>query len=169
MRQMLPMLAAVLVLACSPGSQAGAAPAAADQQEAQVAPSPPARHPVSGLEVIDLSVITGETRRAFRVELAATQPDQARGLMFRTELGADEGMLFPSREPMVRSFWMKDTPLSLDIIFIGADGRIINIAANTTPYSLDSVMSDGPALAVLELRGGRAAELGIGPGDKVDW
>src|SRR3546814_4402450 len=89
--------------------------------------------------------------------------------MFRTDIGADEGMLFPSREPMVRSFWMKNTPLSLDIIFIGPDRRIINIAANTTPYSLDSVVSDGPAVAVLELVGGRAAELGIGPGDKVDW
>src|SRR3546814_10903241 len=55
--------------------------------------------------------------------------------MFRTDIGADEGMLFPSREPMVRSFWMKNTPLSLDIIFIGPDRRIINIAANTTPYS----------------------------------
>lgn len=165
MRRLLPLLAAGLALACSPGSQAGAAPAAADQQEAQA----PARHPVSGLEVIDLSVATGETRRAFRVELAATQPDQARGLMFRTELGANEGMLFPSREPMVRSFWMKNTPLSLDIIFIGPDRRIINIAANTVPYSLDSVVSGGPAIAVLELAGGRAAELGIGPSDKVEW
>lgn len=169
MRQLLPLLAAGLVLACSPGSQAGAASAAADQPDAQSAPTPPERHPVSGLEVIDLSVTTGETRHAFSVELAATQPDQARGLMFRTDIGADEGMLFPSREPMVRSFWMKNTPLSLDIIFIGPDRRIINIAANTTPYSLDSVVSDGPAIAVLELNGGRAAELGIAPGDQVEW
>src|SRR3546814_9581416 len=166
-RGLLPFLAAGLALACSPGSQAGTPSAAQGQQ--QQAPATPARHPVSGLEVIDLSVTTGGVRHAFKVELAATQPDQARGLMFRTDIGADEGMLFPSREPTVRSFWMKNTPLSLDIIFIGADRRIINIAANTTPYSLDSVVSDGPALAVLELNGGRAAELGIAPGDKVEW
>ena len=167
MRRLLPLLAAGLALACSPGSQAGTTSAAQGQQGET--PAAPARHPVSDLEVIDLSVMTGEARRTFKVEVAATQPDQARGLMFRTELGADEGMLFPSHEPMVRSFWMKNTPLSLDIIFIGPDRRIINIAANNVPYSLDSVVSDGPAIAVLELKGGRAAELGIAPGDKAEW
>lgn len=165
MRQLLSLLAAGSVLACSPGSQAGAAPSAAEREQDIAMP----RHPVSGLEIISLTVISGSERHAFRVEQAVTQPDQARGLMFRTDIGADEGMLFPSREPTVRSFWMKNTPLSLDIIFIGADRRIINIAANTTPYSLDSVVSDGPALAVLELGGGRAAELGIAPGDMVEW
>ena len=64
---------------------------------------------------------------------------------------------------------MKNTPLSLDIIFIGVDGRIMNIAANTTPYSLDSVKSDGIASGVLELRAGRAKALGIVPGDKVAY
>jgi len=165
MRRLLPMLLAGLALACSPGSQAGTTPKAAETAQDIAMP----RHPVSGLEIIRLTVYSGSKRHAFRVEQAVTQPDQARGLMFRTEMGADEGMLFLSREPMVRSFWMKNTPLSLDIIFIGADRRIINIAANTTPYSLDSVVSDGPAVAVLELRGGRAAELGIGPGDKAEW
>ncbi len=62
---------------------------------------------------------------------------------------------------------MKNTPLSLDIIFVGSDGRISNIAANTVPYSLDSVASSGFAIAVLELRAGRSAELGIVPGDRV--
>jgi len=71
--------------------------------------------------------------------------------------------------PEPRSFWMKNTPLSLDIIFVGSDGRISNIAANTVPYSLDSVPSSGFAIAVLELRAGRAAQLGIVPGDKVNW
>jgi uncharacterized membrane protein (UPF0127 family) len=64
---------------------------------------------------------------------------------------------------------MKNTPLSLDIIFIGPDGRITNIAANTVPYSLDSVRSSGLASAVLELRAGRSKELGIVPGDKVSY
>jgi len=131
--------------------------------------STPARHPVSGLEVIDLVVESGDRRIAFKVELAASPEAQAKGLMFRTELGDNEGMIFPSPAPEVRSFWMKNTPLSLDIIFIGPDGRIANVAANTVPYSLDSVRSSGLASAVLELRAGRAAELGIGPGDKVSW
>jgi hypothetical protein len=89
--------------------------------------------------------------------------------MYRTELGDFEGMIFPSAAPEPRSFWMKNTPLSLDIIFVGPDGRITNIAANTVPYSLDPVSSTGLASAVLELRAGRAAALGIKPGDKVEY
>ena len=87
----------------------------------------------------------------------------------RTELGPDEGMIFPSTPPSARSFWMKNTPLPLDIIFIGVDGRILNVAAMTTPYSLESIASSGITRGVLELAGGRAAELGIEPGDLVDW
>lgn len=126
-------------------------------------------HPVSGLTVIPVVVENGDKRHVFKAELAITPEAQARGLMFRTELGDDEGMLFPSDLPAPRSFWMKNTPLSLDIIFIGTDSRISNIAANTVPYSLDSVLSEGPTIAVLELRAGRAAELGIAAGDRVSW
>ncbi|MCX9145937.1 DUF192 domain-containing protein [Erythrobacter sp. WG] len=126
-------------------------------------------HPVSGLRVIDLTVDRGGKKLPFRVEVADTPEAQARGLMFRQSLGDNEGMIFPSDTPEPRSFWMKNTPLSLDIIFIGADGRILNIAANTEPYSLASVSSKGNAGAVLELRAGRAAALGIVPGDKVTW
>ncbi|RDC60617.1 hypothetical protein HME9302_01831 [Alteripontixanthobacter maritimus] len=126
-------------------------------------------HPVSGLKVIPLTVTNRNTVHQFRVELADTAEEQAKGLMFRTELGPNEGMLFPSETPTVRSFWMKNTPLPLDIIFVGTDGRINNIAANTVPYSTESVTSVGLASAVLELAGGRAAELGIEPGDKVEW
>jgi uncharacterized membrane protein (UPF0127 family) len=126
-------------------------------------------HPVSGLKVIDLVVERGGAKLPFRVELADTPGAQARGLMFRTELGDNEGMIFPSNPPEPRSFWMKNTPLSLDIIFIGVDSRILNIAANTTPYSLDSVRSTGIASGVLELRASRAAALGIVPGDRVSY
>ena len=152
-----------LLAACSPGEGATAsaqAPAAAAQN---------AQHPVSGLAVIDLVVERGATKLPFKVELAASPEAQSKGLMFRDKLGDNEGMLFPSEVPEPRSFWMKNTPLSLDIIFVGSDGRISNIAANTVPYSLDSVPSDGFAIAVLELRAGRAKELGIVPGDKVVW
>lgn len=154
------IVAIAALTACSPGEGATAraqAPAATEN----------AAHPVSGLEVIDVVVESGAKRLPFKVELAASPAAQAKGLMFRTELGDDEGMLFPSAAPEARSFWMKNTPLSLDIIFVGADGRISNIAANTVPYSLDSVPSSGFAIAVLELRAGRAAALGIVPGDRV--
>lgn len=166
-RQMLAGAALILgtLAACSPGGSA----TASAQTPAPVAAAQAARHPVSGLEVIDLTVDRGGKPIAFKVELAASAEAQARGLMFRTALGDNEGMIFPSAAPEVRSFWMKNTPLSLDIIFIGPDGRIVNIAANTVPYSLESVRSSGPASAVLELRAGRAKELGIVPGDKVSW
>lgn len=165
-RQMLAGAALIVgtLAACSPGGSA-----AASAQTPAPAAATAAVHPVSGLEVIDLTVDRGGKPLAFRVELAASAEAQARGLMFRTALGDDEGMIFPSAAPEPRSFWMKNTPLSLDIIFIGPDGRIANIAANTVPYSLESVRSNGPASAVLELRAGRAAELGIVPGDKVMW
>jgi uncharacterized membrane protein (UPF0127 family) len=142
-------------------------------QAAEPAPTPAAQaavHPVSGLEVIPLSVTTpGGKAHGFRVEVARSPQEQARGLMFRTEMGADEGMLFPYEAPRVLSFWMKNTVLSLDIVFIGPDRRVINIAERTVPYSEASVTSDAPGIAVLELNGGRARELGIVAGSKVDW
>lgn len=153
-----------LLTACSSGESATASaqtPAATAVQ--------PAVHPISGLKVIDLVVERGNRKLPFRVEVADTPKAQARGLMFRTELGDNEGMIFPYATPQPLGFWMKNTPLSLDIIFIGADGRVLNIAANTVPYSLDTVRSDGFASAVLELRAGRAKALGIVPGDKVTY
>tara|TARA_Y100001947_G_C10330183_1_gene300423 strand:- start:281 stop:778 length:498 start_codon:yes stop_codon:yes gene_type:complete len=153
------------LVACSPQTQAGAA-----SEPTESAPAPAASvHPVSGLAVIPLTVTSGDERIAFSVEVADTPEAQARGLMFRTELGDNEGMIFPYDGTRAQSFWMKNTPLPLDIIYIGPDRRISNIAAETEPYSLDPVYSVGPVLGVLELRGGRAAELGIEPGDLVEW
>ena len=154
--------AMLLMAACSPqtptDSQATGAGAASEQTV----------HPESGLEIVPVTISTDEGEHRFAAEVAATQEEQARGLMFRTQLGPDEAMIFP-RQGDVASFWMKNTPLPLDIIFIGQDRKIINIAAQTTPYSLDSVSALGPTSAVLEIPGGRAAELGIGPGDAVAW
>ena len=153
------------LVACSPQTQAGAA-----SEPTESAPDPAASvNPVSGLAVIPLTVTSGDERIAFSVEVADTPEAQARGLMFRTELGDNEGMIFPYDGTRAQSFWMKNTPLPLDIIYIGPDRRISNIAAETEPYSLDPVYSVGPVLGVLELRGGRAAELGIEPGDLVEW
>ena len=151
--------ASFLLAACSPQPATEATPAA------EVA----AVHPVSGLPVIPLTVATSKGKHTFRVEVAKSDAEQAKGLMFRTELGPDEGMIFP-REPIdIPSFWMKNTPLPLDIIFIGTDRRVLNIAANTTPYSLTPVGAVGMSSAVLEIPGGRAAQLGIAPGAQVSW
>jgi uncharacterized membrane protein (UPF0127 family) len=161
MRWTVPIALAGLALASGACSQA-AAPAPA-------APSVPAKHPVSGLDVIPLTISQNGKVHGFRVEVARTFEQQQNGLMFRTRMGADEGMLFPNDPPEQRSFWMKNTVIPLDIVFIGADHRISNIAANAVPYSLDAINSAGPVIAVLELNGGRAAELGFTPGARVTW
>ncbi|MBB4154681.1 hypothetical protein GGQ80_002597 [Sphingomonas jinjuensis] len=113
-------------------------------------------------------------RHVFSVERARTPEEQARGLMYRTDLTPNGGMLFypypaAGGGPQVANFWMKNTPTPLDIIFIRADGTIARIAENTVPFSEDPVTSNEPVAAVLEIVGGRAAELGIGEGDKVSW
>lgn len=89
--------------------------------------------------------------------------------MNRSSLAPDHGMIFPFDQPRVASFWMKNTLIPLDMVFVRADGTIANIEANTVPLSLQPVISDGPVSAVLEIAGGRSAELGIEAGDKVEW
>ncbi|MEP3225047.1 MAG: DUF192 domain-containing protein [Parasphingorhabdus sp.] len=123
----------------------------------------------AGLRLIPLTIQSKDKTHNFTVELAATQEEQAQGLMFRTELAPDMGMIFPFDRERMGSFWMKNTVIPLDIIFIRKDGSIESIAANTVPYSLDPVQSGEPVAAVLELAGGRAAQLAIEPGDKVNW
>jgi uncharacterized protein len=128
-----------------------------------------ARHTESGLEVVPLTIGSGRKVHHFRVEVARTRQEQAKGLMFRTRMGADEGMIFPKATPSQANFWMKNTVIPLDLVFIASDGSIESIAANAVPYSLDPIPSKGVVAAVLELNGGRAAQLGIMPGDKVAW
>lgn len=108
-------------------------------------------------------------RHVFRVEVARTAAEQERGLMYRTELPADGGMLFPSDAPQPRSFWMKNTVIPLDMLFIRQDGSIAKLAEQTIPQSLDPVVCIEPVIAVLEIAGGRAAALGIAEGDHVGW
>ena len=152
-----------------PTALCACSPMAADAGSQSTAPASASRHPVSGLEVIPLTVTTARGPHAFRVEVARSEAEQAKGLMFRTAIGPDEGMLFPRTPPDIASFWMRNTVIPLDIVFIGTDHRIINIAANAVPYDETPLTAKGTTLAVLELNGGRAAELGIGPGDKVAW
>jgi uncharacterized membrane protein (UPF0127 family) len=113
----------------------------------------------------DLVEIVTETRTvAFRVEIADTPATQARGLMFRTDLPRDAGMLFLFPAAEERAFWMRNTPLPLDMLFAGPDGRICGIVANAAPFTDDRRWSGCPALAVLEINGGLADALGIAPG-----
>ncbi len=124
-------------------------------------------HAGAGLAVEPLEVLTHDGARRFLVEIADTPARQERGLMFRKQLRPERGMLFDFHAPQPVSFWMKNTLIPLDIIFIAADGRIVNIASNAKPMSEDLIESTGPILGVLELRGGRAAEIGARVGDQV--
>jgi len=118
-------------------------------------------------ELLPLSIRTAAGVRNFRVEVARTEAEQARGLMYRTSLPDDGGMLFPSAQPEPKSFWMKNTVIPLDMIFIAADGTIRSIHANAVPHSTETIPSQFPVRAVLEINGGSAKLLGIKPGDKV--
>lgn len=116
----------------------------------------------------DLLVIktrTGEV--TFSVELADTPEKRSLGLMHRRELAADAGMLFNFSQTAPVAMWMKNTLIPLDMVFIKADGAIVNIAERTVPETLTPIESRGPVLAVLELNGGTCARLGIRPGDTV--
>ncbi|HYD85904.1 MAG TPA: DUF192 domain-containing protein [Vitreimonas sp.] len=119
------------------------------------------------VETEELTIETAGGPVRVTVEIADTEEERARGLMFRPPLPDNYGMLFHFQQPERASFWMRNTPSSLDIIFIGVDGRILNIAERTTPYSLESVPAVGLTRGVLEIRGGHAAELGLRAGDRV--
>ncbi len=157
------MVLTLALTACSSQARSGA------DTPAPPAARTPARHPLSGLPVIDLTIAHDRRQHHIRVEVAASPEEQEKGLMFRTAMAPDEGMIFPMPSGRPASFWMKNTVIPLDIVFIGLDGRITNIAANARPYDLTPLLSVGMVRGVLELNGGRAAQLGIGPGDTVKW
>ncbi len=124
-------------------------------------------HEKSELPTTRIVIDTRHGPASFGVEVASDDASRQKGLMYRTKLAPDAGMLFDFRKDDYRSFWMKNTPLSLDMIFIRGDGTISTIAENTIPYSEDTVPSSEPVRAVLEINGGRSQALGIEPGDKV--
>lgn len=107
-------------------------------------------------------------RFAFRVEVADTPQTRSRGLMFRERMAPEEGMLFLFDRLEVASFWMKNTPLSLDLFFIGPKGRILDMHQRAVPRSTRSITSKMPVAAVLEVLAGTAARLGIRIGDRVE-
>jgi hypothetical protein len=104
----------------------------------------------------------------FTVEVAGTPDQQEKGLMFRKSLAGDRGMIFPYDPPESVAFWMKNTLIPLDIIFIRSDGTIVRIT-KAQPMDLTPLPAGEPIAAVLEIRGGRAEELGIAEGDIVTW
>jgi uncharacterized membrane protein (UPF0127 family) len=133
------------------------------------AQGPLAERSAAGLEQVPLTIRSGSKLHRFTVEVARTGEEQATGLMNRQSLAPDRGMIFPYDPPQQAAFWMKNTLIPLDMIFIRPDGSIARIAADTVPLSLDPVPAGEPVAAVLEIAGGRSAELGIRPGDTVDW
>lgn len=113
-------------------------------------------------------IATGSSEHRFTIEVADTPDERARGLMFRETMAPDAGMLFDYGSDQTGvAFWMKNTPLPLDMIFIREDGTITQVAADTTPYSLEPIASREPVRFVLEVNAGTAAKLGITPGGRL--
>lgn len=114
-----------------------------------------------------LEIATKSGVRVFSVEMATTEEEKQTGLMYRKELADGKGMLFDFSPEQQISMWMKNTYISLDMIFIRADGRILRIAENTEPHSTKIISSGGLARGVLEVAAGTAQKYGIQPGDRV--
>lgn len=144
-----------------------AAHAAVLQVNAMSAASPEEALPQT-LETQPLMIRTVSGKQVFfTVEVADEKGEQRVGLMHRTALGDDVGMIFLYEEPRIIGMWMKNTLIPLDMVFMDSQGRVVNVHANAVPGSLDSIRSQRLSVAVLEIAGGRAAELGLGAGDTV--
>ena len=122
----------------------------------------------TGLREVPLAIRSKNGVHRFTVEVAATPQQQETGLMFRTSVGADRGMIFPYDPPQEVAFWMKNTLIPLDIVFVGVGGKIIRIT-NAQAMDLTPLPSGAPVTGVLEIAAGRAKQLGIREGDTVSW
>jgi uncharacterized membrane protein (UPF0127 family) len=114
-----------------------------------------------------LVIVTAAREIKFDIDMATTEPQREHGLMFRKQLGAYEGMLFDFFREQPVAFWMKNTLIPLDMVFIAADGTVRHVHANAVPMSTDTIPSEAAVRAVLEINGGTARLLGIKQGDKV--
>jgi uncharacterized membrane protein (UPF0127 family) len=121
--------------------------------------------PAAETSILEIASKTGV--HTFSVEVVDNDADRAKGLMFRRSLPEGSGMLFDFHTEQEVSFWMENTYISLDMIFIRGDGRILRIAHDTTPLSTRQIPSGGPVRAVLEVIAGTTRKLGIAPGDRV--
>jgi len=123
--------------------------------------------PALALDRTTVEIASKTGVHVFTVEIADTEQARERGLMFRKELPPGRGMLFDFHREQQVGFWMKNTLIPLDMIFIDGRGRIVSIAQDAKPMSEDVIMSGGQVRAVLEVDGGTARRLGIAPGDRV--
>jgi uncharacterized membrane protein (UPF0127 family) len=128
----------------------------------------PAAELFPSLDQARVAVTTASGRHEFAVWIAADERSRQQGLMYVRELPPDRGMLFIFERPQPVAFWMKDTYLSLDLVFIDPAGRVLNVAADAKPLSLMPIQSRGEALAVLEVLAGTARKIGLVPGDRID-
>ena len=118
-------------------------------------------------EKSSLVIVTGGREIKFDIEMADTEPRREHGLMYRKQMGAYEGMLFDFFREQPVAFWMKNTLIPLDMVFIAGDGTVRHVHANATPMSTDTIPSEAAVRGVLEINGGTARLLGIKQGDKV--
>lgn len=162
--------ALALLAACAQEPAAQTTAVEAPRQTPAAAAAAPASGAVgeapAGFEALEVVTSSGRTR--FFVEIADNDAEREKGLMFRKEVPPDRGMLFDFKTPREVAFWMKNTLIPLDIIYIQKDGTVLSIARNTTPHSETPIPSGGPVVGVLELAGGRAAEIGLLPGDRIE-
>ncbi|MFN3890260.1 MAG: DUF192 domain-containing protein [Beijerinckiaceae bacterium] len=145
------LAAAFLAFALAPGGNLHAQPAPTT--------------PTAALE--PLKIVTSSGEHSFQIEVARTDEQRARGLMFRRFMPQDRGMLFDFKAEQPVMMWMRNTYIPLDMIFIARDGRVINVAENTEPMSERTIASAAPALAVLEVNAGVARKINLKPGDRI--
>ena len=115
----------------------------------------------------ELTIVSATGPHRFTVEVAEAPAQMEQGLMFRRALAPDAGMLFDYKTPTMATMWMRNTLIPLDMLFVDAQGRIVNIHQRAVPQSLDVIAAAAPVRAVIELNGSTAARLGIAPGDQV--
>lgn len=126
----------------------------------------PAKCPNSGLARQPATFVTEKGRFTYGLDVAATPAQQECGLMFRKTMPRNIGMAFPFTPPRPLTFWMENTVLPLDLIFVGADGRVVSVGSGV-PFSRDLIESHGVAARVIELNAGEAKRIGLKPGDAV--
>jgi uncharacterized protein len=127
----------------------------------------PALEPLERFPQAALAIASGDATHRFRVWVADTEARHNQGLMFVKSLAPNRGMVFAWQAPQVASFWMKNTFIPLDLLFVGPDGRVIRIVENAVPQSVATISSMGLVIGVVELAGGSVTRLGIHPGDRV--
>ncbi len=123
---------------------------------------------MQSFDTATLAIVGASGTHTFKVEIARSEAQKEQGLMFRSRLAADAGMLFVNTPPRPMAMWMKNTLIPLDMLFVGPDGRITNVARRAVPHSLQPIYSSGPCRAVIELNGGTADRLDIQPGDRIE-